>query len=155
MPPTRSGIAGDQLGDLLEADLFDQECRWRRRGMVRFPRRLADCVEALQAVQEDLARELADKRIVVEVNPSSNWVLGRLGNLRDHPMHRLLKVLGDEARLTINTDDPALFATRIENEYALVLDAMIGNGRDDCSALADLERMRLTGLETSFGGSFE
>lgn len=58
---------------------------------------------------------LRDRRVPLEVCPTSNVATGVLARLEDHPLPRFL-----EARLvvTLNSDDPAMFGTSLEQEFA-------------------------------------
>jgi len=57
---------------------------------------------------------LRDRRIPVEVCPSSNVATGLIARFEDHPMPRFL-----EAGLvvTLNSDDPAMFGTSLQEEF--------------------------------------
>ncbi|QXJ23509.1 adenosine deaminase [Actinomadura graeca] len=81
----------------------------------------------------DLVAEVRDRRIPLEVCPSSNVALGFAPSLAEHP----LPVLRDAGLLvTLNTDIPALIATPLATEYARVRDTF---AYDD-TALATLAR---------------
>jgi adenosine deaminase len=88
----------------------------------------------------DLVAEVRERRIPLEVCPSSNVALGFAASLAEHPLPRLR-----EAGLivTVNTDIPALIGAPLATEYARVRDAF---GYDD-AALADLAR---AGVDASF-----
>ncbi|WP_262401726.1 adenosine deaminase family protein [Actinomadura sp. CNU-125] len=88
----------------------------------------------------ELVAEVRERRVPLEVCPSSNVALGFVPSLAEHPLPRLL-----DARLqvTLNTDVPALIGTPLAAEYALVRDAF---GYDD-RTLADLAR---SGVDASF-----
>ena len=141
---------------LLQAELFDKKCRRARSTWVPLPLEVCDSLKALKAVQESFLQELAAKRLVVELNPSSNWALSNFPDLRKHPFHRYLEVQGNAIGVTINTDDPGIFGTRLDHEYALMLDAMMARGasegrtKQDC--LEVLDRVRRNGLRCFFGG---
>ncbi|GGQ68244.1 adenosine deaminase [Couchioplanes azureus] len=61
-----------------------------------------------------LLAELAERRIVLDVCPTSNRRLGVTG--ADHPLPRLVAA---GVACSISTDDPALFDTDLSTEYAL------------------------------------
>jgi aminodeoxyfutalosine deaminase len=70
----------------------------------------------VRAVEDpDLVAELADRRIVLDVCPTSNIRLGVCGP-GDHPLARLAAA---GVRCSISTDDPAMFDTDLSTEYAL------------------------------------
>ncbi|MBE1531725.1 adenosine deaminase [Actinomadura algeriensis] len=88
----------------------------------------------------DLVAEVRERRVPLEVCPSSNVALGFVPSLADHPLPRLRDA---GLLVTLNTDVPALIGTPLAAEYAHVRDAF---GYDD-RTLADLAR---TGVDASF-----
>ncbi|MBO2451516.1 adenosine deaminase [Actinomadura barringtoniae] len=88
----------------------------------------------------DLVAEVRDRRIPLEVCPTSNVALGFAPSFEEHPFPRLV-----EAGLvvTINTDIPAMTGTPLAAEYGHVRDAL---GYDD-AALAAFAR---NGIQASF-----
>jgi adenosine deaminase len=87
-----------------------------------------------------LVAEVRDRRIPLEVCPSSNIALGFASSLAEHPFHRLRE---EGLRVTVNTDIPSLIGASLASEYALVRDAF---GYDD-KVLADLAK---AGVAASF-----
>ncbi len=57
---------------------------------------------------------LRERRIPLEVCPTSNVATGLLARLEDHP---LPKFLAAGLEVTLNSDDPAMFGTSLEREY--------------------------------------
>ncbi|WP_279433650.1 adenosine deaminase [Actinomadura sp. KC345] len=91
----------------------------------------------------DLVAEVRERKIPLEVCPSSNVALGFAPSLDDHPLPRLR----DEGLMvTLNTDIPALIDTPLATEYARVRDAF---GYDD-TVLADLAH---GGVDASFAAA--
>ena len=68
-----------------------------------------------------LVAELARRGTVLEVCPGSNIALGLYPDAVSHPLRRLLDA---GCRVTLNSDDPAFFATSIGSEYALASSQM-------------------------------
>lgn len=64
----------------------------------------------------DVMRLLSERRIPVEVCLSSNAATGLIETLDAHPLRRFLDA---GVEVTLNTDDPAMFGTSLENEIAL------------------------------------
>jgi aminodeoxyfutalosine deaminase len=61
-----------------------------------------------------LVQYLAEKRIPLEVCPSSNVALGVCADLGQHPLPRLL---ASGLAVTLASDDPPLFSTTLTDEY--------------------------------------
>jgi adenosine deaminase/aminodeoxyfutalosine deaminase len=125
------GIGGDERRG--PAELFAEIFREARAtglhvvahaGETSGPESIRQAVEALGAERIghglSAARDpavlalLRDRRIPVEVCPTSNVATGVLARIEDHPLPHFL-----EAGLvvTLNTDDPAMFGTDLVNEY--------------------------------------
>lgn len=67
-----------------------------------------------------LVAYLAEHQIALEVNPTSNLRLGIYPDLAAHPLRRLRDA---GVIVTINSDDPPLFNTTLNDEVALLPDA--------------------------------
>ena len=101
-----------------------------------------------------LAAQLAETGIPFEVCPVSNYRLGIVAPQEPHPIRRML-----DAGLfcTLNSDDPAMFATDLLNEYTTL--AKQGFSREELLMLADqtwrasflssAERRRLQGVKSN------
>jgi adenosine deaminase/aminodeoxyfutalosine deaminase len=59
---------------------------------------------------------LRDRRIPLEVCLTSNLATGQLRRLEDHPLRQFLE---SGLIVTLNSDDPAMFGTSLEGEFAL------------------------------------
>jgi aminodeoxyfutalosine deaminase len=69
----------------------------------------------VRAVEDPgLLREIADRRIVLDVCPISNLRTRVVSSLDEHPLPQLLAA---GARCSISTDDPAMFATDLGLDY--------------------------------------
>jgi aminodeoxyfutalosine deaminase len=78
----------------------------------------------IRAVEDPaLVRELADRRIVLDVTPVSNVRTGVVPSLEEHPLPELVAA---GIPCTVSTDDPEMFDTDLTREY----DAAIGLGLD-------------------------
>ena len=75
---------------------------------------------------------LAERRTPLDVCPSSNVALGAVPSLAEHPLPRLR---AGGAAVTINSDDPPLFATSLTREY-LLLHRAYGWSLDDLAGLS-------------------
>jgi adenosine deaminase len=69
----------------------------------------------VRAIEDaDLVRELAERRIPLNVCPGSNVLLGRYPDRASHPLDALRRA---GVRVSINTDDPALMGHSLVQEY--------------------------------------
>ncbi|GEP38913.1 aminodeoxyfutalosine deaminase [Nocardioides psychrotolerans] len=92
------------------------------------------------AADPALLAHLAEHRIPLEVCPSSNIATRAVATLAEHP----LKAFVDAGVVvTINSDDPPMFATDLNREYAIAADLL---GLDE-HGVADLAR---TAIDVSF-----
>lgn len=101
-------------------------------------------IEGVAMVQKALREKIVQKGIGIETNPTSNLHIGTLRGYGDHPIKTFynLGLTKNEQELmdcpqicvSINTDDKGIFATRIENEYALLACALENEQLPDGSA---------------------
>ena len=69
----------------------------------------------VRAVEDDgLVREIADRRVVLDVCPISNLRTGAVHTLDEHPLPKLVAA---GALCSISTDDPAMFGTDLSQDY--------------------------------------
>ncbi len=87
-----------------------------------------------------LVAELAERGIALDVAPGSNPALGVYPSIDAHPIERL-RCAG--VRVSVNTDDPALFGTSSEQEYERCMQAF-GWDADTLRAVAQ------TSIDASF-----
>ena len=71
------------------------------------------------AKDADLLRELADRKITLEVCPGSNVALGAVPGWQAHPIARIADA---GVRVTVSTDDPPFFHTTLSHEYQMLAD---------------------------------
>ncbi|SCL29973.1 adenosine deaminase [Micromonospora inyonensis] len=104
----------------------------------------------ISAAQDpELLAHLAQRRIALEVCPTSNLRTRAVASLDAHPLGRLVEA---GVLVTINSDDPPMFGTTLNDEYAVAarllgLDAagVAGLARDAVTAafLPEAEKRRL------------
>jgi len=68
------------------------------------------------ARDEKLLAHLAQERIALEVCPTSNIATRAVRHLDEHPIKEFVKA---GVLVTINSDDPPMFGTDLNNEYAV------------------------------------
>jgi len=111
-------------------------------------------IESLVNLQVGLRHKLGSQGITVEVNPTSNLLIGDLGDLTKHPLWRLHPPRNDgdapPVSICIGSDDPLTFASAIRQEYQCLSDAMALSEFSDEETRQWLDRARASGLESRF-----
>ena len=122
-------------------------------------------IQFLEAVQQWMCERLARLEITVEANPSSNLLIGDLLGMEDHPVFQfaetwLIPPQADKERtpqgprsellVSINSDDPLTFATRLADEYAYLYFALLRRRVPASRALAWLEEIKAHGMRSRF-----
>ena len=96
---------------------------------------------ALSAIQDEtLLQELLDRKIALELNPTSNVRTGVCPSFAAHP----LRAYFDAGLLvTLNSDDPAFFGSDLENEYLLA-------HTQQCFTREELRQLAANSIRASF-----
>ncbi|MFI6315920.1 adenosine deaminase [Nonomuraea sp. NPDC050556] len=92
--------------------------------------RLAHGISCLDDAR--LVAHLRERQIPLDVCPTSNVCTGQVGRIEDHPLPRLLQ---EGLFVTINSDDPPMFATTLADEYRVAA-RVAGLGRAELATLA-------------------
>ena len=103
----------------------------------------------------DVRQKVQTMGIYVETNPTSNLMIGDFSGLRRYPITRLNSPAAkspDPAAilLSINSDDPLIFNTNVENELALVYHALNYQGLSREDVLRWIDKVRQYGMDSSF-----
>ncbi|WON95068.1 hypothetical protein [Sphingobacterium sp. UGAL515B_05] len=124
-------------------------------------------INLVHDIQNKMMEQIAAKNIMIETNPTSNYLIGPIQKYIEHPITRWYN-LGLETDVdmirscpqicvSINTDDAGVFSTSLENEYALMAIALekekdkSGNPKYKPSMIYDwLDRIRQMGIQQSF-----
>lgn len=89
----------------------------------------------IKKIQRELITTLAERKIAVECNPTSNYCIGPFSRYQDHPMLNLYSknLVEEDSRLnvSINTDDLGVFYTSLEMEYGIMYTALMKCRKDD------------------------
>ncbi len=112
-------------------------------------------IAALHFAQDALRRFAGARSIVVEVNPSSNLLIGNLLDLRNHPILRLFPPEPQEGApppvpIAVGADDPITFSTYLLREYSLLYEAARGAGYPERAVHDWLATVRQTSLDARF-----
>jgi len=87
-----------------------------------------------------LLREIKTRGITIETCPTSNLRIGAIKSIKDHPIRHFLN---HGISVSVNSDDPSMFNTDINNEY-------IQLHRELGFTLDELMRISLDSVATSF-----
>ncbi|MBM7086131.1 adenosine deaminase [Micromonospora humidisoli] len=80
----------------------------------------------------ELLAHLAERRIPLEVCPTSNVRTRAVARIEEHPLRQLVDA---GVRVTINSDDPPMFGTTLNDEYAVAA-RLLDAGPEGLAALA-------------------
>ncbi|MGC4854125.1 adenosine deaminase [Micromonospora sp. DT4] len=87
----------------------------------------------ISAAQDpELLAYLAERQIGMEICPTSNLRTRAVASLDEHPLPRLVEA---GLLVTINSDDPPMFGTTLNDEYAVAA-RLLGAGPGELAALA-------------------
>ena len=82
------------------------------------------------AADPELLAHLAEHRIALEVCPTSNVRTRAVATIEEHPLRRLVDA---GVLVTINSDDPPMFGTTLNDEYAVAA-KLLGVGPEGLGA---------------------
>jgi aminodeoxyfutalosine deaminase len=79
-----------------------------------------------------LVAHLRETQLPLDVCPTSNLCTGQITRIEDHPLPRMLE---EGLYVTLNSDDPPMFATTLAEEYR-VAHRVFGLGKEELAQLA-------------------
>ncbi|RKH14575.1 hypothetical protein D7V97_02810 [Corallococcus sp. CA053C] len=143
-----------QVQELIEGYREDERVFRRGQQLVDIPLDGAE-VAALRSAQDALRRYVGARGTVVEVNPSSNLLIGNLLDLRNHPILRLLPPRAEEGTpppvpIAVGADDPITFSTFLLREYSLLHEAARSAGYSERVVHEWLSTIRQTSMDSRF-----
>lgn len=135
---------------------FDAGQRRRYNEFVRIP--LTESVDDWHAMitwlQDQILRELARKRIAIEINPTSNLCIGSLACMTEHPVFRWHPPEHSDTAIRpfilVGSDDPGVFGTELLFEYATLSKAAEERGATPREISAWLSELRETSRKFCF-----
>lgn len=111
----------------------------------------------IKNMQKSVINRVSREGIVIETNPTSNTAIGEIEHIFEHYIHNLnRKGLSDRKELeqnlivTINTDDPLVFNTNIDNEFAYIFYSLQEKGYAREEILKWIDQIRENGINSSF-----
>jgi hypothetical protein len=109
---------------------------------------------ALAELQKGLQRKIGKLCLTIEINPSSNLLIGDLIDFKKHPLWRMRPVTttneGSALAICIGSDNPLTFATSLPHEYQLLFDALVLGGETHEVAMKWINAVRETGMQSRF-----
>lgn len=119
--------------------------------------------QLIEAIQDMLIEEIAQKGIILEANPTSNIYISYLNSFVEHPIFRWMPIEEREiekggkynkygirntsVKVCINTDDPLIMPTTIRNEYQNLYIAAKKHTKNIEKIEKWLENLRKIGIE--------
>lgn len=114
-------------------------------------------IEALKYIQKYLIQKVEYLGIYVETNPTSNTAInGEQGLFSHYILNLNSEGLLDETQktnavmVTVNTDDPIVFNTSIENELSYIYYLLVHKKYKKERVLKWIDKIRQNSLESSF-----
>ena len=104
-------------------------------------------------MQSYLIRKVSNQGIVIEVNPSSNEAIGVNDSLFGNQLFKIQSARNPDLSnilVNINSDDPLIFNTNVSSELVYIYYGMLQQGIGREAALEWIEKLRRSGMETSF-----
>lgn len=105
-------------------------------------------------VEERMKTLVHQRELVIEVNPSSNRIIGPMASYGQHHVFHL--TLGDDQRLargvrvSVNTDNPAVCHTTLAHEHYLIGEILIARGVPEAEVVEWLDWLRQNGEDYNF-----
>lgn len=109
-------------------------------------------IEIIRLVQEYMKDFISNRGIIIEINPSSNIILGNFDTLNNLHIYSLNKNKLDFGNIItcVNSDDPSVFNTNVFNELGYAYLTLIEQGVARENVLQWVEKLRHTGVDASF-----
>lgn len=137
----------DLVARMRQAECADAVCVARRAERVPIDAVVRKLSAEITRAQEKVRSALSEKGVILEFNPSSNLRISGGDSIAQTPFVAIISLLQTKCLATVNTDNPGVFGTRIENEYALVSSALKDAGFGRAGTLEVIERLRRVGME--------
>ncbi|PKQ87693.1 hypothetical protein CXK86_29200 [Paenibacillus sp. BGI2013] len=104
-------------------------------------------------MQRYVRKKVATTGVVIEVNPTSNYAIGKMESYSENQFFDVNLVNDSNLSnimININSDDPIVFNTNVSNEIAYLYYGMLDKGLGKNTALNWIEDIRKSGMDTSF-----
>jgi hypothetical protein len=128
-PHRRTTYDGPLKGGLLWRYLTHQQVFRRGREIVWID--TSNEGPLLADLQSWVKSIVGQRCLTIEINPSSNNIVGDFGDFSRHPFWRLAmqrEPKGPKLPVCIGSDDPITFSTNLRSEYQIVYDGLVTGG---------------------------
>jgi len=132
-------------------------CRFEDQHKPIFVRISDEEIEMCKNLQKELRSKVENLGIYVETNPSSNLAISDIESVFSHPILNLnCSGLGMEENsdtcvlTTINSDDPIIFSTNVENEISYIYYGLLNAGCKREKVLNWIDKIRMHGISSTF-----
>jgi hypothetical protein len=147
----RPNVGDDDRLNRLVRYLTDPELFFRGTQPIKIDTEVE--ITAMHELQVWVRGEVARRGLAVEINPTSNFLIGNLGEWRHHPLFRMNPPDGSGVNpvpLVVGSDDPLVFATGLPDEYPALARAMDQAGIRKTDANRWLDEVRSAGNQFRF-----
>ncbi len=106
----------------------------------------------IKVVQDIVKKDINAKGIIIEINPSSNVVIGDIDTMKENQVYSINNYgyKFDNVMVCINSDDPAIFNTNAANELGYIYFGMLERDSNRENALHWVDKLRENGMLASF-----
>ena len=104
-------------------------------------------------MQKALRKEVSERGICIECNPTSNFRIGGIESFSDHPISTFCGVRKkkEDLNVSINTDNIGVFDISLPHEYMVIKDALLRSGDYTEPEIENyLSRVKKMGMDMSF-----
>lgn len=145
---------GTSVDKLLHSYLTDEGVFLRGQKQEEVPVNRSE-VRMLDVAGRWLRAQIASREITIEANPTSNLLINDMMAINHHPAFKFQPLPGtvsdeEPLQLSINTDDPIVFATSLGDEYAYLYAALLRHGVGAHNALAWISARKEDGFRSRF-----
>lgn len=133
LPKYAKGQCGDDVrGNKTYREIYHRyhfDGAVKKRGETKYTHKIEDDeILWITNLQKAMQKEIMERGIAVEMNPSSNYLIGTFKRYEAHPIFQFNSLELEECDfpllVSINTDDQGVFDTSLENQYALLAIAL-------------------------------
>lgn len=132
-------------------------CRFEKHNEPIFVRISDEEITMCKELQKQLRQKVEELGIYIETNPSSNLAISDIESIFTHPILNLNHSglsLNDEndacVLTTINSDDPIVFSTNVENEISYIYYGLLNAGCKREKVLSWIDKIRRHGINSTF-----